>query len=296
MKDGFFFLGILILFFVVWVASGGPDRPISFAGPYLNPIYTTGTSAQPYGDPAKFSSINSTVSVGLGGVKVSGEAADARGIVTLSRDTSGAAATNETSEYVIINVSAAGRESISTAGWKLVSKSGDGAHFPQGTELAKSGRVNQLGAITLRPGDQAVVTTGRSPVGVSFRENKCTGYFEEHQDFHPSLSMNCPTPSQEFSRFYDEDDDNGKCAAYVRSIPYCSTEPSIKSNAPSSCDDFVEQYLEYNSCVVAHERDADFTNPTWRIFLGQRDELWRRDRETITLLDAQNRVIDSLSY
>ncbi len=296
MKDGVFFLGILILFFVVWVASGGPSRPISFAGPYLNPITTSGTTAQPYGDPAKFSSINSTVTVGPNGVDTTSNSPSA-GTVTLSHDLSGVTSTDPSSEYIAISVAAGSGASVSTAGWKLVSKANNAAAaLPQGTEVANSGRVNTLSPITLRPGEQAIVTTGRSPVGISFRENKCTGYFEEHQDFHPSLMMSCPTPSQEFSRFYTGDDTNDRCINYVRSIAYCSTEVYGDPDTSSSCEDFVEEHLNYNSCVAAHKGDADFSGTVWRVFLGQRNELWRRDRETITLLDAQNRVIDSISY
>jgi hypothetical protein len=190
-----------------------------------------------------------------------------------------------------------GSKAVSTAGWKLVSKdSGNSVGFPQGTETPRSGRINTLAPITLRPGEQAIITTGRSPVGVSFRENKCTGYFEEHQDFHPALSMNCPTPSQEFSRFYDDGDSTDTCATYVRSIPYCSTETKATGNISSSCEQFVEQYLSYNSCLDAHQKDSDFNGFAWRLFLGKGEELWKKEGETITLLDADNKVIDSITY
>lgn len=296
MKDGFFFVGIFILLFVVWVASGGPSRPISFAGPYLSPIHTTGATAQPYGDPTKFSSINSSVTVGAGGVSVA-NTAPAAGAVTLSRDTSGAASSDPDEEYVIVSVSAGASGTISTAGWKLMSReTGEGALFPQGTEVPRSGRVNVLSPIVLHPGDQAIVATGRSPVGISFRENACTGYFEEHQDFHPALSMSCPTPSQEYATFYEGSDRNDACLSYVRSIPYCGTETRSSTDVPNSCESFVDEHLNYNGCADAHAKDAGFLGTTWRIFLGSRSELWKRSRETIVLLDAQNKVIDSLSY
>ena len=141
-----------------------------------------------------------------------------------------------------------------------------------------------------------IVTTGRSPVGISFKENKCAGYFEENQDFNPSLQTNCPTASQEFSRFYNGEDDKGTCVAYVRSIPYCATETRASNNVSSSCENFVEKHLNYNGCVDTHKADPDFLGSTWRVFLGQREELWRSNRETITLLDGQNKVIDSITY
>ena len=42
-SDLFLFIGILVFLFVVWVASGGPHRPLSFAGPTIAPLPTTGT-------------------------------------------------------------------------------------------------------------------------------------------------------------------------------------------------------------------------------------------------------------
>ncbi len=139
-----------------------------------------------------------------------------------------------------------------------------------------------------------IVSTGRSPVGVSFRENMCTGYFEERQDFRPPLLESCPTPYQEYTRFYDDEDD--ECEQYVRSIPYCSTDTDVPSNVSGSCEDFVEEYISYDGCIEAHEGDENFHGRTWRVFLGKSDELWANSKETILLLDASGKVIDAFSY
>ena len=298
--DLFLFIGLLILIFVVWVASGGPSRPLSFAGPYLNPISQTGTKAGAYGDPNQYSSVNSTATIGLGGVSIAGNGSSG-GVssgktVSLSRDIAGAGASDPDEEYVIINVSGAAKAPVSTAGWRLVSSAtGRSAIFPAGTETPHAGAVNPSSTIVLSPGDEAVVATGRSPVGVSFRENLCTGYFEEHQDFHPSLSLSCPTPSQELAKYYPDAPD--ACVAYVRSIPYCGTDTSASSaDVPSSCTRFADDRLNYNGCVAAHETEAGFLGRTWRIFLGQGDDLYRSGHDTITLLDGQGKVIDSLTY
>ena len=293
----FGFIGILILIFVLWISTGGPSRPISFSGPYLNPIKTTGTTAQPYGDPSKFSSINSNITVGVSGVDVTAGTSAFSGEIAFSSDYYGATQTNPEKEYVVITLSPGTTRTISTAGWKIISReSGNKGAFPQGAEIPRSGRVNTLAPLLLHAGDKIIIMTGRSPVGVSFRENKCTGYLEEHQDFHPSLSQNCPTPSEEFSRYYRGGDTDGTCATYINSIPYCATETSLYGTISSSCENFVEDHLNYNSCVDAHKNDADFKTNTWRVFLEKHSELWRASRETITLLDANNKVIDSIMY
>lgn len=301
--DFIFFLGIFLLFFFVWVASGGPSRPISFQGPFLTPITGPGAGANAYGSTA--TSISTGINMGGWGVNVSGGngseglvpgTSSFTGTVSIIRDTSGASRRDEDEEYLVLSVSPLAQSSVSAAGWKLVSqKTGRGASFPQGTEDPRSGRVNILAPITLKPGDFATVSSGRSPVGVSFRENKCTGYFEGRQNFHPSLTQSCPTPYQEYSRFYNGGVDSN-CADYVRTIAYCSTETNAPSNVSDSCEAFVEDYLNYNGCVGAHENESGFYGASWRIFLGSGNELWRSERETILLLDAQGKTIDSLSY
>ncbi len=281
--DLMFFFGMMLLFFLVWVAGGGPSRPLSFSGPYLGAITAPGTTAQSYGDPSQFSSINGQISIG-----------SALPAISFVKDASGAKSDDEESERVTIMVSGAASNSISTAGWKLRSKeSGKTVNFPAGTELPQSGRVNSSGAITLRPGDQAIIVSGRSPVGASFRENMCTGYLEERQNFKPPLNQSCPTPYQELERFAD--DYSEQCASYVRSISYCTSHTNAKS-VGGSCEDFVDEYLNYNGCVNAHRSDANFSLGTWRVFLGASSDLWDNQHDTIELLDAQGKIIDSLSY
>jgi|CXWL01.1.fsa_nt_gi hypothetical protein len=293
--DFVFFLGILLVLFAVWVGSGGPDRPISFGGPFLRPITTTGTTAQPYGDGSQYQPIEGTSWVPFIGGGTGNETSTHRELVTLSRDTTGAISSDEKKEYVIIYLSSQSPSPVSTAGWKLVStKTNTSSPLPQGAELARSGSVNALSSIMLAPGDQAIVTSGRSPVGVSFRENMCTGYLAESQTFTPPLSLSCPSPYQELSRFGDTG--NAQCSTYTRSFSQCKTKSTSDTNISGDCEDFINEYINYNGCVDAHKNESGFYSPAWRIFLGARDELWAQNRETILLIDAGGNTIDSLSY
>lgn len=275
-QDFLFFLGVLLMIFAVWVGAGGPNSPGAFSGPFLSgPGTATSTSWR--------------------GAVAGGDASPYRGQVTFSRDTLGAREEDERREYVVISASITNGESVSLAGWSLVSKaSGESAILPSASLLPRAGRVNSEAPVSLAPGEQAIIVTGRSPIGTSFRENICTGYFEEHQDFAPGLALSCPTPSQEFSRFYDDNDEDGECIAAVRRIGQCTTE--TRSNVSGTCEDFIEERLSYDGCVASHQDDEDFAIGTWRLFLNERDELWKRERETILLLDANNEVVDALSY
>lgn len=286
MQDFLFFLGIVLAIFAVWVGSGGPDRPISFAGPFLTPISSPTEGANPYGDPNAFSPIGSDGNTGSA----------YRGKVSLSRDVSGAMSADPKNEYVVIRLSGAVTEGVSLVGWKLASSaSNNQATLPNASELPSSGRVSATGPVTLSPGEEAIVVTGRSPVGVSFKENRCTGYFEERQNFSPTLSLACPTPGEEFSNYYDDSDDD-ECEFYVRGMPRCETETKVPDNLSSSCEAFIDEYLNYNGCIAAHKVENGFYTGTWRLFLGKSDELWRKSRETILLIDPAGQTVDALSY
>lgn len=302
-SDLFLLFGIFLLFFLVWLAGGGPERPISFAGPFLNPITQTGTTAQPYGSMNAYQHLGTGISIGGWGASIStgggaggpAQVSASAGSVSFARDPSGAKATRASQEYVTVTASPLNQSAVSTAGWRLVSeRTGQGAAFPYGAEILRSGRVNELAPITLRPGETAIVISGSSPVGVSFRENLCAGYLEERQDFRPPLPLSCPTPYQEYLRVEGAPDD--ECAAYLRSLPFCSAVPNPSRDVSSSCRAFAEGSLSYNSCVDGHSGRQGFHGMTWRVFLGSRDELWRQENETILLQDAQGRTIDSFSY
>jgi hypothetical protein len=299
-SDLFMFLGIFLLFFLIWVAGGGPNRPLSFSGPYLRPITSPGSGAEAYGNP-NYPGFTTGITIGGWGATISsggsgtttfsGGSSSLSRLVSLIPDSYGPKETDEDREYLTITASA----EVSTEGWKLVSqKTGKGAPIPEGAQVPRSGSVNILSPITLKAGESMIVVTGRSPVGVSFKENRCTGYFEERQDFRPPLTQSCPTSYEEYDRFYEDDDD--ECLSYLATIPYCSTDTDASSAISSSCEDFAEEYLNYAGCVDAHEDDSDFSGRTWRVFLGKSDDLWRKDGETILLLDAGGKLVGSLSY
>lgn len=55
-------------------------------------------------------------------------------------------------------------------------------------------------------------------------------------------------------------------------------------------------FSTYEDCVNTHKRDANFDSREWRIFLGQKIELWRNSSEIIRLVDLNGKVIDALTY
>lgn len=309
--DAWFFVGIFAFIFLIWIATGGPTHTIAFTGPSLSQPQELGGGTYlglpraPFG--IKSSSISSGGSrdsatnykpiIDLSGVAF-GDPSPYRGDIILSKQVSGASSTNARREYLRLSASRSLASPMNISGWKITSEAtGKTGKIPQGAEVPTGGRVNSISNIVLSPGDRAYINTGGPLIGVSFKENKCTGYFAQYQDFIPSLSKNCPTPKSEFEEFYgpyyirDE-----SCIKYVNSLSRCTTVLYTPRELSSACKAFVKKYLNYNGCVAAHRNDDDFYSNTWRIYLGYSDALWRSKNEVIKLLDLNSKTVSAISY
>jgi hypothetical protein len=151
--------------------------------------------------------------------------------------------------------------------------------------------------IVLLPGNSAYVISGRSPIGASFEENKCIGYFGNYQTFYPSLPLTCPAPSQELMAYSgDTYIRDNSCIQYVNSVSRCAAVLTPPSTLSGSCQSFLVKYLNYNGCVAAHQSDSDFNGTVWHIYLGRTTPLWRSSNEVVKLLDASGKTVDAFSY
>lgn len=183
--------------------------------------------------------------------------------------------------------------------------------IPKGTSIFIPNSVNLQEDIILAPNDEAIITTG-VPFGVktSFRENICSGYIQELEEynFKPSLNNNCPDPEDEEGVSSLDD----TCYKFVRQMSSCHT-PEFKDvvyknkepltgyvdnvgNLTYSCKEFIKKNYNYNACVLNHLSDENFFEKKWRIFLNHPFELWAKDREVITLYDNEGKVVDQMIY
>jgi len=175
-------------------------------------------------------------------------------------DPVGAITADVSSEYLTINVNPKGGEALSATGWRLVGVEHE-ATIGNATALPTQGAVNVEEPLVITKATKLIVNTGHSPIGVSFRENKCSGLLSFFQTFEPQLDKAC------------ED-----CREETRSTTLGASYP------------------DYNACVEAHKGDSDFFSNTWRIYLGKDTELWRKDFEIIKLINREGRTLDSASY
>lgn len=188
---------------------------------------------------------------------------------------------------------------INITGWSLQSAvSGRRLFIPPAAPIFILGVLNNTEPVYLEGGASALVVSGTSPVGISFRENICSGYLNELQRFAPELSSACPAASgilaetPENLRVY-----GSACFDYVQTIPECHFPgTTFPSNISAPCRTFLANTLTYNGCVSASRYRVGFTPPQWRLYLNARAELWDNAHDIIRLLDARGQTVDVLTY
>lgn len=320
MHDAWFFIGVFVFIFLIWVATGGPLHPLAFTGPTLaepgalgGGTYLTlprapfgvgnGTNVSLPGSSSGGGEVQGSYgSTGqtptLGGGVTFGNVSPYRGLVSMNHYVSGAGSIDPRNEYIEMHASQSASLPINISGWMFVSEAtGAAITIPKGTETPASGTINAAQDIILAPGDQVMVISGPSPIGASFRENKCIGYFSTFQKFSPSLPQNCPAPSDELNSFYGTGYiRDASCIDYVNKLSRCQIALTPPMGATSACQSFVTTYLNYNGCVTAHQSDADFKSNVWRVYLGRTNAMWRSQHEIVKLLDAAGKTVDAFSY
>lgn len=313
--DAWFFIGVFVFIFIIWISVGGPKHPISFTGPTLQAPSPLGTGTYmrlpfAFGIGGSVISLPGSSSGGsvsgssgtnipslIGGADY-GSPSIYRGIVTMNGYVSGAGSSNPDDEYIELSVAENSNVPVDITGWTISSgATGSAAIIPKGTEVPTSGVLNAAQDIVLSPGESALLISGQSPIGASFRENKCIGYFSAFQQFSPPLPQDCPDPSTELMTYYGPEyirDD--ACIEYVKTISRCQPSITPPVDVSSACQSFLVNYLNYNGCVAAHQNDADFEGDTWRVYLGHSNSMWRTQNELVKLIDADGNTVDTFSY
>ncbi|GIW69233.1 MAG: hypothetical protein KatS3mg100_727 [Candidatus Parcubacteria bacterium] len=302
-RDLLFFGGILLALFIVWLASGGPQRPeakqpvIIVANPE-SATSTEGGSSRSFLDPLTTPQgrwLQKLFSIFLG----ESAARPPRPPVAFLFGAEGARSSDPDKEFLAIALSPEATTSVAISGWRLVSRvSGATAVVPYGVEDVRPQGNRVQGPITLMPGDIVFLTTGTSPVGVSFLTNRCTGYLAQEADWVPPLRRECPNPASELK----EDPQavawyGAACLEYLERLALCAApaEP-LPEGFAGRCDDLVAQSYSYAGCYARERPKETFWGNEWRIFFGLDRQLWNNRHDIIDLVDAEGRVIASVRY
>jgi len=313
---------LLIALGVAWVWTGGPQNVMSHQGGLFSAPWPLGKGGNAYtvptfslesGEESGSQSANELQSSNASESKPSvfdsffgyrpgiGYASDPSPSPYASHvrlDRGSATTQDPKKEYVSIRVSSSLQGNITITGWALQSSTnttkvviGPAASIPA------SGNLSTNAPITLGASGTIHVTTGRSPNGLSFRANKCTGYFEQFQDFSPSLPIECPRPRDEMYLFPEKTAGNAECEKFINTLRQCTlTVTEIPANVGSSCQDFILTDLSYNGCVMKHKNDLDFYRNEWWVFLSRDQELWNNNHDRILLLDENGKLVSAVSY
>lgn len=315
-SDLWWFIAIMAVLGLIWYATGGPSRPESWSGPFIEPPAPIGTG-EIYGAGHVPLPPPRTVLP----TYQSGELPDppliARspwyGQVSIDSG-SGPYEIQPNQEYIVLEANYGNPAPIAITGWSLTNGKSqpDGITIPYGTRLFIGNSSNSADVpITLSPGARLVLMTGRMPnsnpytINANFLANKCTGYLEAlpQYNFSPALGYSCPSPAKEAGvKGLDNE-----CYDFVSRLAACHT-PKIERDSDgyefidnilglsSNCRAFLQEHFNYNSCVKWHERDSDFYGTEWRVYLNRSWELWAANRERITLYDQSGKIVAERDY
>jgi hypothetical protein len=203
-------------------------------------------------------------------------------------------------EYVVIEASSNNTEPVRLTGMRLRSgMRGTSIEIPRAHFLFTSREAAPRDDVRLSPGERAIILTGRSPAGISFKANVCSGYLETFQEFTPPLEYMCPLAEEELEFLFLDDSAavlDAACVGYVESLDQCET-PGVQADDYSrECEQFVHTVFSYDECVDRHQGEQGFMDDEWRLFLNEPDQLWNDDHERIELLNHAGEVIDALEY
>ncbi len=180
-------------------------------------------------------------------------------------------------------------ESLNITGFKLVNSAGDEFIIPKGHNLPGVSPTPE-DQIILKPDDVAKIMTGRQERQMDFRENLCTGYFNESSNFYNKIQENCPRPEVRGNLKLPD-----HCIKIFESGKACRTVDSSKIQV-SECLAFSEGHLNYQGCINDYKNKSDFYSRRWLIWMQKSKRFLRDIHDEITLLDKEGKIVHKINY
>lgn len=151
--------------------------------------------------------------------------------------------------------------------------------------------------VILSPGGEIIVVTGTPSYTRNFRENQCTGYFNESHFFTPSLSGSCPDSSPDRS-FLLSQGFSGECVDAIRSVSSCrrATGPFLAGVIGERCIDWMNRNFSYSGCVANFRERRGFLKNTWRVSLKRPTKMFDPRHDRVFLWDPNGLVVDEFEY
>lgn len=190
---------------------------------------------------------------------------------------------------------------IDIRGWKLRGNKGADLVVPGAVADYNPVSVPTTGALLINADTNVQFWSGRSPIDLNFRFNKCTGYFNKTDSstglsmFDPELPRECPIPFEyeALVRF------SGVCQDFIRSLSSCYIPTPEEINSVGIYDNggcsALAQKVGYFNCYAQYHGIPEFFSNEWRIWLN-RGFTFDPIHDQLLLLDNKNLLVDRLVY
>ena len=192
-------------------------------------------------------------------------------------------------EYLTIENVSTDDKDISITGLKLVTSGGDEFVIPKAHNLPGISAVAENN-IVLRPSNSAKIFTGRQERQINFRENLCTGYFDQTSGFFGKLSRTCPRPDVRSNLKLPD-----HCVRVFEEVQSCRTIDTSKIQV-SECLEFSEAHFNYQGCVNDFKGKKDFYSNRWLVWMQRSNKFLRNIHDEITLYDGDGKIVDKFKY
>ena len=200
-------------------------------------------------------------------------------------------------EYLTMRVTKTLEKPVRVTGWSIrSSENGTSVYISTGAYYYTNTIVNTEEDIYLDNNDTLYLISGTSPVGTSFKTNRCTGYLSHIRTFIPALKNNCPLAKNEDLSSIARTRENEQCLNYIDTISSCRIQKTtLPANWSQECKKFLYEKLNYTSCFNAHRNDFNFFGDEWMIYLNRNTRMWSSGRDTLTLYDNLGKIVDTLN-
>jgi len=193
-------------------------------------------------------------------------------------------------------------QTVNISGWTLEGEKGT-VTIPKGAEKYdpnNSSSWNQN--IVLKQGDTVYVSSASSPFAISqlsFRPNKCMGYYVDSKTFKISVSKNCPRPASDSLPSYL----SAKCKSFIlNEIGTCEYPDTVKMNEydlydEDPCITYLNMTFNYPGCLAKYGNDSNFASSYWHIYTDKSEkEIMDRFGDTVYLKDSNGLVAAKYCY
>lgn len=224
-----------------------------------------------------------------------GEPSPQRGKVRIMVDETSLGLYGDETQYMTLQAATGIREAIPISGWTLQNmRTGQRLPIPHAVRVPRTGQTGKLQEIALTSAEKVIVSSQSSPLGISFKENICSGYLDQFQTFTPAFDDYCPLPSEELAATGVSGAMGESCSSFVAFMSQCEFyKGEVPDEVSAECVAFVRDHLSYNGCVATHQNKPGFLRPQWRVFLGVAHP-WSSG-DTIRLLDRDGRTVDAVT-